>query len=290
MKKLLSLLLVLVMGFGVYYWYSSQGFNGISDLIPTNQNVAQLLPKLPEAAPNEIQEQPAQKAVIGEIKKPETAGDTQEAIAYEKTQNKDTVGWLRIPGSTINHSIVQSNNNAYYLKLDTRRNYSVFGSLYVDYECSVGTREEMSVNTIIYGHSDLKDNPDGLMFSQLFKFIDEDYARATPYIYFSSAKDEMVWEVFAVSYTDTSMEYIYPFIEAKELEELVNEAKDRSIFDYGVEVGPQDKILTLSTCTVKYGTSEDQRLIVMAKLLPPETELKVEAKLTVNPDPRQPSL
>lgn len=286
MKKILSLLLVLVIGFIVYYFYQDGG--SFTELIPTQLNsIAELLPKLPEAATKPVQ--PSQ-AAIGEIKKPETAGDTQIAIAYEKSQNKDTIGWLRIPGSKVNHSVLQSNNNAYYLNHDERRNYSVYGSLYADYECSTGTRDEMSVNTIIYGHSDLKDNPEGPMFSQLFRFEDAGYARSTPYLYFSTAKEEMVWEVFAVSYTDTSMEYVYPFISSEELMTLVKEAKDRSIYNYSVEVGPQDKILTLSTCTVKYGTSKEQRLIVMARLLPAETQLKEQAQLTPNPTPKQPNL
>lgn len=288
MKKLLSLLLVLAIGFIVYYFY--QGSGSITELLPDNlSKVVELIPKLPEAS-KPVAAQPPQQAVIGEIKKPETAGDTQIAIAYEKTQNKDTIGWLRVPGSKINHSVLQSNNNAYYLNHDERRNYSVYGALYADYECSTGAREEMSVNTIIYGHSDLKDNPEGPMFSQLFRFVSEDYARSTPYLYFSTPKEEMVWEIFAVSYTDTAMEYVYPFIGAEELLALVGEAKERSIYDYSVEVGPQDKILTLSTCTVKYGSSKEQRLIVMAKLLPAETTLKEQAQLAPNPDPKQPSL
>lgn len=288
MKKIRSLLLVLLIGFIVYYCY--RDWSSVSQLLPTQlSNITALLPKLPEPSPKQSP-QSSQPAVIGEIKKPETAGDTQIAIAYEKSQNRDTIGWLRVPGSKINHSVLQSNNNAYYLNRDPRRSYSVYGSLYADYECSVGTREDLSVNTIIYGHSDLKDNPEGPMFSQLFRFESEDYARSTPYLYFSTAQEEMVWEVFAVSYTDTSLEYIYPFVSAEELMALVKEAKARSLYEYEVEVGPQDKILTLSTCTIKYGSSKEQRLIVMAKLLPAQAQLKEQAQLKPNPDPKQPSL
>jgi sortase B len=47
-----------------------------------------------------------------------------------------------------------------------------------------------------------------------------------------------------------------------------------------VTVGETDKILTLSTCTVKYGSNDyEHRFVVMAKLVPEGTEKKVNADL-----------
>ena len=52
----------------------------------------------------------------------------------------------------------------------------------------------------------------------------------------------------------------------------------------------RDKILTLSTCTVKYGTSnKDQRFVIMAKLVPAGAELKETASLTKNENIKLPS-
>ena len=57
--------------------------------------------------------------------------------------------------------------------------------------------------------------------------------------------------------------------------------QEKSLYDYGITVGPGDKILTLSTCTVKYGAQDnDHRFVVMARLLPEGAEAPKEARLT----------
>lgn len=98
---------------------------------------------------------------LGVKSQPKTDADVLEALDYEISQNRDTIGWLKIPGTKINNSVLQSYDNAYYLRQDERRKYSLYGCYFADYECSFGTRDDLSPNTIIYGHSDLTNNPDG---------------------------------------------------------------------------------------------------------------------------------
>ena len=81
----------------------------------------------------------------------------------------------------------------------------------------------------------------------------------------------MDWQVFAVFYTDTSFDYIAANPEGG-VDALAAEAKKKSLYDYGVAVGPDDHILTLSTCSVRDGDDGTHRLVVMAKLLPEGAE------------------
>ena len=60
---------------------------------------------------------------------------------------------------------------------------------------------------------------------------------------------------------------------------IITEARDRSEYDYDVTVSGTDKILTLSTCSYKYGRRKDVRFVVMAKLL--EEEMEQVAHLSV---------
>ena len=136
---------------------------------------------------------------LGVKSQPKTDADALEALDYEISQNRDTIGWLKIPGTKINNSVLQSYDNAYYLRQDERRKYSLYGCYFADYECSFGTRDDLSPNTIIYGHSDLTNNPDGPRFSELFRFTEEDFARSTPVITFATQEDWMDWEVLAVA-------------------------------------------------------------------------------------------
>ncbi|MEA5010178.1 MAG: class B sortase [Angelakisella sp.] len=231
----------------------------------------------------------SQSAEIGVMKPVDTMADVLEELSYEISQNSDTVGWLKVPGTTINNSVLQSHNNITYLRFNERKQEDIYGCYFADADGSIGSRDQMSVNTIIYGHSDLKDNPDGPRFSQLFKFTDESFARQTPYIYFSTLDDYMVWEVFAVFYTDTKMQYIYPNLENDLLTDIMNKAKLKSVYNYSVQVSESDKILTLSTCTVKDKEIADERFVIMAKLVPDGEELKVQANLEVNNDIEPPN-
>ncbi len=185
--------------------------------------------------------------------------------AVEK--NKDTVGWLYIPSTDINNSVLQAFDNSFYIRRDEQRGDSVYGCYFVDCDSPIGTAQEFGRNTIVYGHSDLKDSPDGKRFSQLFKFADPAFAEKTPNIYFTTAQQDLVWRVFAAFYTKTSFHYIQTEPSDTQFERLLEKAREGSLYDYDVEVTAADKILTLSTCSVKYGNDGTGRFVVMARLL-----------------------
>lgn len=215
--------------------------------------------------------------------------------------NSDTIGWLRVPHTTIDNSVLQKageTDNNYYLRLDEEKKSDNFGCYFADYENTFGARSDLTQNTIIYGHSDIgtsleapgKDNPNGKRFSQLFHFADMEFAKSNPYIYFSTFKDDMVWQIFSVMYTDIDFNYIYANYSDADFLAMVNDAKARSEYVYDVEVTADDKILTLSTCTVKYGTSnKKQRFVIMAKLLPAGAQLEETASLTKNENVKLPN-
>lgn len=232
-------------------------------------------------------EQPEPKQKV--IKPFETEADLMEAITKAYKNNDDTVGWLYVPNTTINDSVLQSNNNTYYLRLTEKKEPSVYGCYFADYTCNFGTRDQLSPNTIIFGHSNLKDEADGPKFSQLFHFTDETFARENPAVVFATQEEYMTWQIFAVFYTESDMQYYHGDLQGAEFQAIVEEAKKKSLFQYDVPVAEGDKILTLSTCTVKYGTRKDQRFVLMAKLLPYGQEPPKTASLTVNPDPAQPN-
>ena len=78
----------------------------------------------------------------------------------------------------------------------------------------------------------------------------------------------MTWQIFAVFYTDISFDYIQVHISEEEMLAIANRAKELSIYDYGIEITPEDKLLTLSTCSERDGKDGTHRFVVMAKLLP----------------------
>lgn len=248
----------------------------------------------PASKPEEPKEEIKQPEV--EIEIPELG----EKIATLKSQNDDVVGWLKIPDTEIDNAVMHTTNNEFYLRKDELKQYSWTGCYFADYECRFGpTAEDLGRSTVIYGHNiNYDDGKDKERFSQLFHFADEEWAKEHPYIYFSTTEEDMMWEVFAVAYTTKDFNYIQVLKDRKVSDEqlteaqminIVNEARERSEYDYNdVEVDGDDKIITLSTCSYKYGTNRsDVRFIVMAKLVTEDDVLVEKANITLNTDKKE---
>ena len=73
----------------------------------------------------------------------------------------------------------------------------------------------------------------------------------------------MNWQIFSVYKIEATSDYLQvKFSSDEEWNQFVDMIKTRSIKDFGVDVGPNDKIVTLSTCA----TEKDSRLVVHAVL------------------------
>ena len=213
-------------------------------------------------------------------------------------KNKDTIGWLYIDGTTVNDVVVKVNyndDNKYYLRRNANGENDNDGCYYADFRCTSGNRSTISKNTVIYNLgraenallTDYQNHANGPKFAQLLKYQDEDFAKTHPYIYYSTIEEDMVWQVFAVFYTDIKFDYINPNPADATFNSLIKKAQDLSFYDYDVEVTSNDKILTLSTCTYRLADDtklhypNDYRYVVMAKLLPADAVLEDTVSLTV---------
>lgn len=242
----------------------------------------------------------------------------KEQYAEAFNLNNDVMGWLYIPGlEDIDAGVCFSYDKSYpYDKRDITgkkvpQTYWIDGAYYTHFRNVCGnTAEELSTNTVIFGHSDLgvtnlsyaNDDPTGPLFSQLFNFKDPSFAEKTPYIYLSLPGEDTVWEIFAVFYNDAKAEnstfskfysknggslwYIEPSPVKEEYQVMLDTVQRRSIYDYDVEVTTDDKILTLSTCTVAYGLNSrsNYRFAIVAKLVEdPETaHIEKNASFVIN--------
>lgn len=65
--------------------------------------------------------------------------------------NKDTKGWLRIPGTNIDYPVVQGEKNSdFYLHHNLKGDTDKNGCLYIDANCNVETPTK---NIVIHGHN-----------------------------------------------------------------------------------------------------------------------------------------
>jgi len=218
-----------------------------------------------------------------------------DQIAEMHGRNSDTVGWLFVPNTSIDDVVVHypHDANEFYLRRNFDRRSSFSGVYFADFRNTFdGTASGLSRNTVIYGHSlNLNDDPDAPYFDQLKRFLSEDFARANPYIFFSVAGEDLVWEIFAVYYATDRLPYNQPNFTDEEFLAMLLEMTKRSEFIYDVEVGLEDRILTLSTCTYVFtpGVYPNKfRFVISARLVGEGEALRETAVLTRNPSPKDP--
>lgn len=210
------------------------------------------------------------------------------------SKNNETVGWIYIPGTNVDWPIMKGVNNDYYLRRNEEKEYSFEGCIFGDDDSVFAPFEKLANNLVLHGHN-LDDNPDGKRFAQLIKFQDIEFAKKTPYIFITTQDASLVYEIYAVFFTDTKFGYTKVGLDEKTQQDMIDSAKKRSEYIYDVYVTGKDKIITLSTCTYKYGAygsvgQKNTRFAIQGKLLSDDSKLRDEIELTKNPNPKLPNL
>lgn len=208
--------------------------------------------------------------------------------SYLYAVNQDLVGWLKIDNTNLDVQIVQSEDNDYYLRRDFYQKSSRYGCPYLDFK---NDPKYLDDNTVIYGHH----MTDGLMFSNLDKYRTLEGYKESPIIEYSTLYDTHYFKVFAAFVTNSDVadddNYMYnimvtDFSTDQKFTSFVEEAKKRSIIDTGVSVQPDDKLITLVTCTYDFN---DARLIIMGRLLRDNEEPTVDTSMaSLNTSPKYP--
>ena len=175
-----------------------------------------------------------------------------------KAKNPDTVGWINVSGTNINYPFVQTSNNDYYLYNNFERVPSVAGWVFADFRNNV---DDSDKNTIIYAHGLY----DATMFGTLRNILTSGWLNnPNNYTIRTANESELaLWQVFSVYRIPTTTDYLRTtFSTENDFGNFANMLKDRSAFDFGTDVKPTDRIITLSTCF-----SETERVLLHAKLI-----------------------
>lgn len=176
--------------------------------------------------------------------------------------NKNTVGWIKVEGTTINYPVVQSSNNSYYLSHSFDNSYNVAGWIFMDYR---NDKQNFDENTIIYGHS-MRDKS---MFYTLRNTLNNSWLNNSSYhiVKFSTPYENTLWQVFSVYTISAESYYITPrFNSNEEYIKWLKVMKNRSLKSFDTTVNENDKVLTLSSCYNSNGI----RMVLHAKLIKKE--------------------
>ncbi len=175
-----------------------------------------------------------------------------------KSQNSDTVGWINVNNTNVNYPFVHTSDNDFYLNHSFDKSYNEAGWLFLDFRNDTNFSDR---NNIIYAHSRL----DKTMFGSLSKVLKSDWYnnKDNHIIRLSLENENTLWQIFSVYTIKSETYYITTnFNSDSEYLDFLDTIKNRSLYDFNVNLSKDDKILTLSTCY-----SDTERTVVHARLI-----------------------
>jgi len=172
--------------------------------------------------------------------------------------NEDVSAWIHNEAIRVDHPVLKSPDNEYYLTHDLDRSYKAMGSIFFDFRNQTDFSDP---NTIIYGHN--FDN--GLMFSNLVWYKSQPFYEKHPFYYLYTP--EQVYRVdiaagIVVSETDTTY-LVVDFNSEMEFQSLIQTIEENSVIESDIVLTPKDHLVTLYTCTNDW---QGQRFVVIGKL------------------------
>lgn len=177
--------------------------------------------------------------------------ENEDTYKYEidfaslKKENPDTVAYLKVNNTNIDYIIVRGNDNNYYLKHNFYKEYNVAGWIFSDYKNKFDGTDK---NIVIFGHN----MKDGSMFGTLTNILNKAWQenKDNLQVVLATEKGTSLYEVFSV-YSILPEEYYIntEFTNDDEYSKFLKKIKNRSVYNYDVDITSSDNILTLSTCT-----------------------------------------
>ncbi len=187
-----------------------------------------------------------------------------EKVKELQKENEDVKAWIKINDTNINYPVVQASDNNYYLYRNYKKENSNYGSIFIDSNSNI---ENPNSNIIMYGHN----MKDGSMFKDLLKYADEEYYNNHKYIVFVTNTSSSTYEIIAVFKSRIfykNEKNVFRYYQCTNLNNeqdynyYVNNCKELSLYDTGVNAEYGEQIITLITCEY---SSENGRMVVIAK-------------------------
>lgn len=180
-----------------------------------------------------------------------------------KRANPDVIGWIQIDDTVIDYPVVRGADNSFYLGHDVEKKKSKYGAIFMDFRNAESYQQR---HIIIYGHN----MKNGTMFHDLMNFKQKEFfdAHRTIKLYWDGVETE--WQVYLayIIMPNTIYHIHVRFADNQEFANIMNQTIEYAKtvkpmnYDPTVTIKPDDKVITLSTCTYEYDGSY---FAVMAK-------------------------
>lgn len=180
---------------------------------------------------------------------------------------KISAGWIRIDNTNIDYPVVIGEDNTEYLNNDYKKEYSITGSIFIDYRNDRNFKDDY---TIIYGHNLKAD----LMFAEIINYQNKEYfdEHSTGMLY-TGNKIYKIDVIYFESINAYSKVYSLALRRNGQNKELLEEFEKNVINKSSVKVSSKDKLILLSTCN---SSDTETRSVLIGKLT------EVEASKVIN--------
>jgi sortase B len=186
--------------------------------------------------------------------KPDVKGEDAANPTLEDLQkiNPDVCAWLTVDGTNIDYPVVQGVSNMEYINKDVYGEFSMSGSVFLDY---TNARDFSDFYSLIYAH-----HMEGkVMFGELPEFEKTSYFQSHTGGTLCTPDHTFTIEWFACIHTDAfDQKVFYPMIyqteeeteEENEKEELLSYLKEKAVqYRELDDLTVDDQIIALSTCS-----------------------------------------
>ncbi len=216
----------------------------------------------------------------GEV--PEELKTTKNWAGLKKV-NKDIVGWIKIDNTKIDYPVLwykgDNQDSQFYIYRNYKKEYSTFGSIFVDYRCKKGAADK---HVILHGHNMGSDDS---MFGSLLKYAvkdgwtqgNTDFYKKAPVVHFDTPDLQGDWVIFSVMKINASNsnKSIFNYLQTEfesdsQFMNFIYNIKMRSYLKVDVPINENDRILTLSTCSYEM---KNMRTIVVARQVRPGEDI-----------------
>lgn len=235
------ILIIIIIIFLIIFYVFISNYNSMQKVESIQKKVVSILNETKE----NLKEQEINDLPIDESEEPELKVINKDLEALKEI-NDDIVGWLKVNNTNVDYPVVQGESNDYYLDKNLYKEKDSSGWIFMDYR---NNPKELSQNTIIFGHNMYYS---GIMFGTLYKTKQANWYTNldNQIITFNTLYENIEWRIFSLYVLPVTNDYLIAnFSTEEKYQNFLNTITERSIYNFGVPVRTNDKILTLSTCS-----------------------------------------
>ncbi len=165
-------------------------------------------------------------------------------------RNKDAYSWIYVPGTKIDHVVVQPSkkkSDLYYLNKNLDKEYEFAGTIFSE---KMNNKDYGDPVTVLYGHNMIN----GGMFATLHRFKKPSFFRKHKKMYVYQPHRKITYKIYsAFTYDDRHIMNSYDFDDPEILHKYQKMTLHPKSMDKNVrkktKLNADSKILVLSTCT-----------------------------------------